>query len=201
MGGWTAILVDVAARSGRPRCDSDVAEPLGQPGELARRDAAEAGQVGPLVGVRLQEGQVEEDGGAAAAGAAGQRGGDQVAQPAGGQDVLGGEEPVVAGQVHPPAHGDRLAQQPAAHLPGGRRGHRGGKEQPHVGAEPGAGDLQRAGGTGGPGRLEVGQRIQQRGRPVEVGREPLAAVPVEQWIQADLQLAGEVRVDNVSAQR
>jgi hypothetical protein len=49
-----------------------------------------------LVLVRLEGGQVQENGGATAAGTAVQRGGDQIAQTAGLQDVLGRKEPIVA---------------------------------------------------------------------------------------------------------
>ena len=67
-----------------------------------RRHSGEGGQVGPLVLVRLEAGEVGEDAGAAAPSAPLQRGGDQVAQTADVNDVLGRKEPVVAGQVHPP---------------------------------------------------------------------------------------------------
>ena len=193
-GGGGAQPVD-------PGPDPDLPEPSREPGDLLRRQPADGGQVGPLVLVRLQRGEVEEDGGAAAAGAAGQRCGDEVAQPADGHHVLGGEEPVVAGQVHPPAHGDRLAEQPAADLPGGGRWNRGGEEQPHVGALPGPGDLQRGGCPGGSGGLEVGQRVQHRGGAVEVGGQPATAVAVQQRIEAQLQLPGQVRGDHLLGQR
>jgi hypothetical protein len=117
------------------RADGDLAESLRQPVDLLGREPAEAGQVGPLVLVRLHSGQVEEHGGSAAAGAALQRRSDEIAEAADLDDVLGGEEPVVAGQVHPPAHGDRLAQQTGADLAGGGRGDGCGEEQPDMCAE------------------------------------------------------------------
>src|SRR3954453_14365442 len=98
-----------------------------------------------------------------------QRSGDQVAEAADSDDVLRGEEPVVARQVHPSAHGDRLAQQPAAELPGGGRGDEAGEEQPDVRAQTGTGYLQSRRCAGCAGRLEVGERIEHGGGAVEVG--------------------------------
>ena len=131
----------------------NLAQPLRQPGDLFGGEPPEAGQVGPLVLVRLQGGQVQEHRGPAARGTALQRRGDQIAKPTDLQNVLGGEEPVVAGQVHSPLHGDRFAEQPTAHLPGGRRRNRCGEEQPHMRAQARAGHLQRGGCADGAGSL------------------------------------------------
>lgn len=74
---------------------------------------------------------------------------------AGREQVLGREEPVVAGQAHPAAQRHRLPQQPGPEPPRGLGGNRGREE--HPGMRPGAGtghlkgdrDLQR------PARLDV----------------------------------------------
>ena len=115
--------------------DGDLAESLRQPVDLLGRQPAEAGKVAPLVFVRLDGGQVEKHGGSAAAGAALQRGGDEIAETADLENVLGRKEPVVAGQVHPTAYRDRLAQQTRADLAGGGRGDGCGEEQPDMGSE------------------------------------------------------------------
>jgi hypothetical protein len=69
------------------------------------------------------------------------RRGDQVPDPASGQQVLGREQPVVAGQGHPAAQRHRLAQQPGAEPTGHLGRDRGGEEHPRVRADPGPGDL------------------------------------------------------------
>jgi hypothetical protein len=51
------------------------------------------------------------------------------------------------------------------------------------------------------GGLEVGERIQHGGGAVEVGGQPLAAVAVQQRIQAQLQLARQVGGDDLVCQR
>jgi hypothetical protein len=79
--------------------DCDLPEPLGQSVRFAGGKAADAGQVCPLIVMRLQRCEVEEDGGAAspALSCAGMR--RSGSQPTGLQHILGGEEPVVAGQA------------------------------------------------------------------------------------------------------
>jgi len=60
--------------------------------------------------MRLQGLQIQEDRRAVLARGLEQWGGDQVTDPASGQQVLGGEQPVVARQTHPAAQRYRLAQ-------------------------------------------------------------------------------------------
>lgn len=126
------MRVDVAARSRLTEAPT-----VTWPSRFAiwvssRGEPGDTGQVGPLVLVRLESGQVEEDGCAAAPALSLQRGGDKVPQAPGLQDVLGREQPVVAGQVHPSSQGDRLAQQPGADLTGGGCGNGRGEKEPRV---------------------------------------------------------------------
>jgi hypothetical protein len=72
--------------------------------------------------------------------------GDQVPDPASGQQVLGREQPVVAGQGHPAAQRHRLAQQPGAEPTGHLGRDRGGEEHPRVRADPDR-ETSRATGT------------------------------------------------------
>ena len=88
---------------------------------FVRGHPAEGGQVGPLVLVRLEGFQVQEHGRAVVPGRPEQRRGDQVADPADREQVLGGEQPVVTGQRHPPAERHRLAQQSGAQAAGQSR--------------------------------------------------------------------------------
>ena len=119
--------------------DVNLAKPVSQLSQLARRDPAHGGQVGPLVLVRLHGGRVQEHGGAVPAAPALQRCRDQVAQAAGLKHVLGGEQPVVAGQAHPSPQCQGFTQQPGADLTCQGRRNRGGEEQPGVraGTRPG----------------------------------------------------------------
>ena len=59
------------------------------------------------------------------------------ADAAGGKDVLRGEQPVVARQVHTPARRDRLVQKSGPEPAGGLGRYRSGEEHPHVGPDPG----------------------------------------------------------------
>jgi hypothetical protein len=157
-----------------------VAEALREPVDFLGREPADGGQIGPLVHVRLHRGQVEEDGCSAAAGPPLQGSRDEIAEAADLDDVLGGEEPVIAGQVHPPAHGDRLPQQSGTDLTGGRRRDWCGEEQPDVRSQSRAGHLQRGRSIDRAGRLQVGQRVEHGRGAVEVGGQPGAAVAVQE---------------------
>jgi hypothetical protein len=54
--------------------------------------------------------------------------------------------------------------------------------------------------TGGPNRagsLQVGQGVQHRGRPVEIRGQPPAAITIEQGVEPEIDVTGEVRGDDV----
>lgn len=63
------------------------------------------------------------------------------------------------------------------------------------------GHLQRGGHRPGPGGLEIGQGVQHRRLPVEVGREPPAPVSVQQRIQPNVLLPGQVGTQNLPRER
>ena len=157
--------------------------------ELGRGHPAEGGQVGPLVLVRLQRLQVQEYGRAIVPGRLEQRGGDQVPDPAGREQVLGREQPVVAGQAHPPAQRHRLAQQPGAEPAGHFGRDRGGEEHPRVRPDAGSGHLQPDGYLHGAAGLDVHQRVEHRLWAVEVSGQPPALITVQQRVKADMNLA------------
>ncbi len=166
-----------------------------------RGHPAEGGQVGPLVLVPFQGLQVQEHRRAVVPGGLEQRRGDQVADPARGEQVLGREQPVIAGQGHPPAQRHRLPQQPGAQPPGQLGRDRGGEEHPRVRADAGPGDLQRDRDLQGTAGLDVHERVEHRLRAVEVGRQPPAPVAVQQRVQADVHLALQVRGQHGRGQR
>jgi len=192
------------AQTANPGPDADrlgAAEPLGDPGDLLGREPGNGGEIDPLVRVRLQGGQIQEDGGASAASAALERRGDQIPGPAGLQHILGWKETVVAGQAHPSAQSYRFPEQAGADLPGERGGNRRGEEDPGVGAEPGVGDFQRRRYTHRAGGFQVGQRVEHRGLPVEVRRQPATPVAVEHGIQTEFNIAGQMNGDHFFGQR
>jgi len=137
--------------------------------------------------------QVQEHSGAVVAGGLEQRGGDQVPDPARGEQVLGREQPVIAGQVHPAAQCHRLAQQPGAQAAGQLGRDWGGEEHPRVRADAGPGDLQGDGDLQGTAGLDVHEGVEHRLQAVEVSRQPPAPVAVQERIQADVGLALQVR--------
>ena len=81
-----------------------------------------------------------------------------------------------------------------------RRRHRAAEEDPHMRPDPRPGHLQRRRHTDRPGRFQVGQRVEHRRRAVEVRGEPAARVPIQQRIEPDVNLAREMRGDNVIGQ-
>ena len=157
-----------------------------------RRHAVHRRQQRPLIRVRLHRRQVEEHCGALSPAAALQRCGDEVAEAGGGEHVLGREEPVVAGQAHPPPDAHRLPQQAEPQLPRGAGRHRLGEEHPRVRTLAGPRNLQHCRHPCGTGSLEVGQRVQHREGPVEVRGEPPARVAGGDRVQAQVEGAGEV---------
>jgi hypothetical protein len=142
----------------------------------------------PFQGLRVKEHR-----GAVVPGGLVQRGGDQVPYPARGEQVLGREQPVIAGQGHPAAQRHRLAQQPGAQAAGQLGRDRGGEEHPRVSADAGPGDLQGDGDLQGTAGLDVHEGVEHRLRAVEVSRQPPAPVAVKQRVQADVDLSLQVR--------
>ena len=142
--------------------------------------------------MRLQGLQIQEDRRAVLARGLEQWGGDQVPDPACGQQVLGWEQPVVACQTHPAAQRHRLAQQPGAEPTGYLGRDRGGEEHPRVRADSGPGDLQSDRDLQGTAGLYVHEDIEHRLRAVEVSGQPPALVTVQQRIQPDMNLALQV---------
>ena len=118
-----------------------------------------------------------------------------------GQHVLGGEEPVVAAQVHPATDRDRLANERGPELARGGCRHGVGEEDPHVRADPGAGHLQRRWRAHGSCGLQVGERVEHRGLSVEVGGEPAGLVAGKHRIEADVDVAGQMRGEDLGRQR
>jgi len=155
-------------------------------------------QVAELVFVWLQRRQVEEHGRSLTAALALQRQRDQVADRSRArQEVLGREQPVVAGQVQLPADRHRLTYEARAD-PASRRGrHSTGEKHPDVGSRAGTGDLQCRRDVEGPGRLGEGERVQERQRAVEVASEEAASVSVHQRVQAGVDGAGKMSGDDL----
>lgn len=126
---------------------------------------------------------------------------DQVAGAPPGQYVLGGEEPVVAAQVHPDTDRDGLANQRSPELARGCSRHGICEEDPHVRADPGARHFSRGWRTHRSGGLQVGQRVEHGRLAVEVGGEPAGLVAGERGIQADMDVAGQMRGQDLGRQR
>ena len=122
-----------------------------------------------------------------------ERGRDQVAGSLPRQHVLGWEEPVVAAQVHPATDRDRFADESSPELASGGGWHRVREEDPDVGADPGPGHLKRGRRANGSCRLQVGERVEHRGLSVEVRGEPAGLVAGEHRIEADVDVAGQMR--------
>jgi hypothetical protein len=137
--------------------------------------------------------QVQEHRGTVVPGGLEQRRGDQVPDPASGQQVLGREQPVVAGQIHPAAQRHRLAQQPGAEPARHLGRDRGGEKHPRMRANPRPGDLQGNRDLQGTAGLDVHESVEHRLRAVEVSGQPPAPVAVQQRVQANVNLALQVR--------
>ena len=145
--------------------------------------------------------QVQENRGAVVPRGLEQRCRDQVPDPAGGQQVLGREQPVVAGQGHPAAQRHRLAEQPGAQAAGRLGRDRGREEHPGMRPDAGPGDLQGHRDLQGAAGLDVHQGVEHRLWPVEVSGQPPALVAVEQRVQPDVDLALQVRGQHGRRQR
>ena len=140
---------------------------LGSPRDLPRGHPSQRGQVGPLVLVFLHRPWVQEHGSAVIAVRLEQGRGDQVADTSSREEILRREQPVVTGQVRPPAQRHRLPQQPDAHTAGRLRRDRGSEEHPRVGAHARPRYLQRRGDLECPGSLEIHQRVEYRPSPAQ----------------------------------
>jgi hypothetical protein len=126
-GAGTGRVADDTAAASRVTSEPTATRPAWLAGGavgFARAHPAQRRQVGKLVGVGFQRPLIEEHGAALVAGGLEQRRGDEVADTAGGEQVLGREQPVVAGQLHPAAQRHRLPQQPGTQPPRGRRQYR-----------------------------------------------------------------------------
>jgi hypothetical protein len=130
-----------------------------------------------------------------------ERGRDQVAGSLPRQYVLGGEEPVVAAQVHSAADGDRFADEGGPDLACRGCWDGVGEENPDVCADPGAGHLEGGGCADGSCGLEVGKRIEHGGLSVEVGGEPAGLVTGEHRIETDVDAAAQMRGEHLGCQR
>ena len=181
--------------------DRRLPERRGELRDLLRGKALQGGEVLPLVLERLQRGQVEKHRRAQLARLAVERGRDQVAGALPGQHVLGGEESVVTAQVHPATDRDGLANQRSPELARGGSRHGIGEEDPHVRADPGAGHLQGCWRAHRSGGLQVGERVEHRGLSVEVGGEPAGLVAGKHRIEADVDVAGQMRGEDLGRQR
>ena len=78
---------------------------------------------------------------------------------------------------------------------------RGGEEHPRVRADAGPGYLQGDRDLQGAAGLDVHEGVEHRLRAVEVGRQPPAPVAVKQRVQADVDLALQVRGQHGRGQR
>jgi hypothetical protein len=130
-----------------------------------------------------------------------QRRRDQVADPADRQHVLRREQPVITGQVHLPAQCHRFAQQGAAQPARRFRRNGSGEEHPRMRPNPRPRNLHGRRYAQRARCLQIRQRVQHRGRPVEVGRQPPAQIPVEQRVQADVGLPGKVSGQHLHSKR
>ncbi len=95
------------------------------------------------------------------------------------------------------AHGHRLSQQRGTEPASGFGRHGCGEEHPRVCADPGPGHLQRGRHRPGASGLQIRQGIEHRRRPVEVGCQPLTPVAVQQRIQPDMRLAGQMSAQHL----
>ncbi len=142
----------------------------------------------------------EEDGRALLPRAPLQRRGDQIADAARrGERVLGGEQPVVAGQIHTAAQRNGLPQQPDPSVRAVAAGTAPLKNIT-MRPDPRPRHLQRRRHADRPSRLQIRQRIEHGRRAVEVRSQPTAHVPLEKRIEPDVHLAREMRCNNVIGQ-
>lgn len=168
-------------------------QPLRESGDFGWRETGNAGQVRPLVIMGFEGGKVQEQCCATAPAPPLKWRSDEVPEPADLENILGGEQAVVTGQVHASAQCDRLAQQPRAHLARSGSGNRRSEEQPHMCPETGARHFKRNGCTNRPRRLHVGQRVKHRGGAIEISGEPGTSVAVEHRVEPEVELTRQMR--------
>nr|WP_109279613.1 hypothetical protein [Streptomyces orinoci] len=199
---------------GGGRSGGDGAELVGERFDVGRGQPLKVGEVGELVGVGREGAGVYEDGGPAGPGDTVQWQGDQTAEPEAalglvGQEVLGGEEPVVAGQGHLPPGVDGAAQERHAQGAGGGGRDRCGEERPDVRAGAGAGDLDQGGDAGFAAGRGVGGGVTAPVAAVlavEVAGQETAGVIGQHRVQAEVEFTAlldgvEVAVDGLVGER
>jgi hypothetical protein len=93
------------------------------------------------------------------------------------------------------------SQQRGTHPAGRLGGHGRSEENPHVRSHAGAGDLKRGRYRIRPSRFEIGQGVEHRRLPIEVGGQPVTPVPVQQRVKPEMDLAGQMRMQHLRRQR
>ena len=183
------------------RADDEIAvrsEQLLESSGCQPRDRAEKR---PLVRPRLERLRIEEDACARGSAASLQRQRDQVAESFLRQEVLVGEEPVVARQVDlgPPGH--RVAQQQCAEPPRRAGSDRRREEDPDVAAITGAAAFQRSRHPVRTACLEQRERVELPRPSVEVAGEKPTGVVFEQRIDPDRLLPAQMMLDCLVSER
>ncbi len=154
-----------------------------QPGDFLGADSAHGRQVGPLIGLRFQGAEIQEHRGPSLPALPLERSGEEVPDGVGArQRVLGGEQPVVAAQVHLTAQRHRLPKQAHAESSCGSRRNSAREEQPNVGANAGSRDLECSWCPERSSGLQVGQGVEHGCRAVKVRGHPMAAVVSQQRV-------------------
>jgi hypothetical protein len=121
---------------------------------------------------------------------------DQVAETALGQRVLVGKEPVVGAQLQLACAAAGMADERSAQAPGVARGDPAGEEHPRMRALSRARDLQRCRHAELAAGAHEGASVLAPLRVVEVHGQEVAAVVLQQRIDADSVAAGQVVVDD-----
>lgn len=114
---------------------------------------------------------------------------------------MSGKQPVVGLQLQLAGTRTGVTDDCRAETPHITRRHAAGEEHPGVGATAGARDLQRSRYAKGIARLHKRPRIVPPFRLVEVDRQEIAAVALQQWVHPDRVLTGKVVVDHRIGQR
>lgn len=130
-----------------------------------------------------------------------QRQGDQVPEASLGQEVLGGEEPVVTAEVKLDSRRHGLAQQGRSEGPGATRRDEAVEEHPHVAAVARAGSFQCCGHPVGLACVEVGECVQGPRFLVEVTHQQRAGVTAQQRVDADRRATLQVCPESIVGQR
>lgn len=147
--------------------------------------------------MRFEGGRIEEHGRAVDAARLLQRGGDEIADSPGRENVLGRKQPIVACKVHPSPDSDRFAEQPGPLLAGGRRVNRVGEEDPDVSTGSGSGHLKCSRDPYRACSLQVRQGVEHGRGTVEVCGQPPAPIPVKQRVQPYVDPPQQVRFEDI----